>query len=217
VYNISELPTVIPVFPLSKVLLLPGTTLPLNIFEPRYLRMVEDALAGERIIGMLQPSDPERMDCDNTPSLEVVGCAGRITKWSEKNSEQYFITLQGVIRFRVEFELPCKTPYRQIQADYSKFSIDLTEPSTEPPINRDHLISGLSVYLKSQNLTADWSAIEKIDTVTLVNVLSVLSPFSAREKQALLEVETTAERCNLLVALAEMTVAQTAPSGQLLQ
>lgn len=204
-----ELPRTIPVFPLSGALLLPRGRLPLNIFEPRYLAMVRAALAGERIIGMIQPTDPDSPS--RAPEVYGIGCAGRITAFSETDDGRFLITLTGVTRFRVEEELSAVTPYRQVAADYAPFRDDLDPPEgTAAEIGRDRLLPALKAYLELNGMAADWKAIADAPAETLVNALAMICPFAPSEKQALLEAPTLSDRARVMIALIEMAVAQSA-------
>lgn len=199
------LPTVIPVFPLAGVLLLPRAELPLNIFEPRYLEMVRDAMAGESIIGIIQPSEDSAAD---EPPLFEIGCAGRITAFSETEDGRYLITLCGVQRFRVEEELHRTTPYRQVKVSYDAFAGDLMTPLAEAGVARERLIAVLKAYLAQRGLEAEWSAIESAPDETLVNALAMICPFRPAEKQALLEANSLTERTQSMIALMEFALAE---------
>jgi Lon protease-like protein len=207
--KIADLPLVIPVFPLDGVLLLPGGQLPLNIFEPRYLNMLDDAMSGERIIGMIQTrpnhgSDPDR------PSLAPVGCAGRVTSFAETSDGRYLITLTGVCRFRTGDELPARTPYRQVRADFAPFEPDLREDGpggTRTAADIDRLLSALRRYLDHRGLAIDWTDAESAPSDALINSLAMALPFDPMEKQALLEAETIFERKATLTALLEIDAA----------
>ncbi len=194
----ADLPQVIPVFPLDGVLLLPRGQLPLNIFEPRYLNMVDDAMAGDRIIGMIQPSGgPRRL-----PSLSPVGCAGRITSFAETSDGRYLITLTGCSRFRVQGELPVQTPYRQVRAQFAPFEADLTAPPAgEGGLDREDLLEALKAYLETRGLDIDWETAETAPPEALVNSLAMALPFDPPEKQALLEAPDLDGRATVLTAL----------------
>jgi uncharacterized protein len=196
-----DLPSVIPVFPLAQAIVLPRGRLPLNIFEPRYLKMTDDALRGERHIGMIQPRTTQK-----TPDLHSVGCLARMTSWEDTGDGRYFITLVGVCRFRVVEEMAAATPYRQVRADYREFEEDIGDPQ-EVEIDRPSLFANLETYLKGQKLEADWTAIAKTPSDALVNSLSMMCPFGPAEKQALIEARSLAERAAVLVALIEMAAA----------
>ncbi len=203
----ADLPRSIPVFPLSGALLLPRTDLPLSIFEPRYLLMVEDAMMGERIIGIIQP---QNNDGKEKPKLEKVGCAGRITSYSETDDGRLLITITGVCRFEVKKELNVKTPYRQANVGYSPFAVDFVSETGARNVNRDQLISAFRQYLEANNMSADWDEVNSISTEVLVNTLSLLAPYPPREKQALLEAPDLKSRADVLVALTEMALARSA-------
>jgi uncharacterized protein len=207
--NTGDLPAVIPVFPLTGALLLPKTRLPLNIFEPRYLAMIDAALSSYRMIGMIQPKVPgEEEDAAKKPVLTAVGCAGRIVEFSETDDGRYLVTLLGIARFRASGERDQQTAFRQIAADYSEFARDLKlepEPISEAAVSRDKLIKALKPYLTEHSMQTDWKSIEEAPAETLVNALSMICPFDAREKQALLEAPSVKERADALIALLEMS------------
>lgn len=205
-HKIEELPDVIPVFPLRAALLLPRGEMPLNIFEPRYLAMIEDAIRGKRIIGVIQP-DPETED-DERPELVRVGCAGRLTAFGETGDGRYMITLTGVVRFRVVEELAATTPYRQVKADFSDYALDLAPGEGQDEVDREALLKTLKDYLTANNLEADWDGIRRAPNEALVNALAMMSPFGPREKQALLEAADLRSRAEILVAVTEMDLAR---------
>ena len=205
----ADLPQLIPVFPLNGVLLLPRGQLPLNIFEPRYLNMIDDAMAGERIIGMIQTRAGGSRE---HPALSAAGCAGRITSYAETSDGRYLITLTGVCRFAVGAELNAKTPYRQVRAGYDPFEIDLkTEDEALLEEGRDELLAALKAYLEGRGLEIDWSQAREAPMEALINSLSMALPFEPAEKQALLEAPLIGERRGALVALLQMAAA--APGG----
>jgi len=200
----ADLPQVIPVFPLDEVLLLPHGQLPLNIFEPRYLNMVDDAMGAERMIGMIQTrpgGDRER------PGLAAIGCLGRITRFAETSDGRYLITLTGLCRFAVGPELPLRSPYRQIRADYAPFEADLRAMGEDDGFDRMLFLRALKAYLERRELDVDWEAAKTAPGDALVNSLAMLLPFEAAEKQALLEALTLAERREALIALMEIDAA----------
>lgn len=209
-----DLPPVIPVFPLPGALLLPRGRLPLNIFEPRYLAMVDHALRTSRVIGMIQP-------CSGgvKPDLFPVGCLGRLTSWSETGDGRFLITLTGMARFQVESELDAATPYRQVQACYKTFPHDLEDEAGDSiEIDRVRLAASLRCYLKQHQIDADWSSIERAPAEVLINSLAMICPFDVAEKQGLLEAPTLCERARMLTALIEMAAAKgTIESGGTLQ
>jgi Lon protease-like protein len=209
--SVSDLPAILPVFPLTGVLLLPQTRLPLNIFEPRYLTMVDAVMAGQRLIGMIQPRNPGE-DMARKPELASVGCAGRITEYTESENGRYLITLTGIARFHVSGERETPNPYREVAADYSLFAKDL-QPTDDVRIARGRLLAALKPYLTSRAMQTDWKSVEDAPPDTLVNALCVLCPFGPHEKQALLEAPTLKERADALIALLEMANASAMPSG----
>ena len=199
----SDLPQVIPVFPLDGALLLPRGALPLNIFEPRYLNMIDDAMAGDRIIGMVQPQSGSR----RLPGLSPIGCAGRITSFAETSDGRYLITLTGVCRFLLGKELPVKTPYRQVAVDFAAFEEDLRPPPEETAFSRQRLLRALRSYLDRRSLDVNWNTAEAAPAEALVNSLAMALPFAPPEKQALLEADSLTEREAALVALLEIDAA----------
>ncbi len=201
----EDLPKTIPVFPLSGSLLLPRTDLPLNIFEPRYLIMIEEAMAGDRIIGIIQPQQDDETD---QPQLEKVGCAGRITSYSETDDGRLMVTITGVCRFQVKKEVAAKTPYRQASVTYAPFAIDFVNETGTRTVDRDQLITAFRQYLEANNMSADWNEVQSISTEVLVNTLSLLAPYPPREKQALLEAPDLKSRADVLVALTEIALAK---------
>jgi hypothetical protein len=198
----QDLPMVIPVFPLDGALLLPHTALPLNIFEPRYLAMVDEAMATERIIGMVQTrpgGDPER------PSLQPVGCAGKITAFAETGDGRYLITLTGLSRFQTGEELPAFGPYRRVRADFSAYEDDLAAgEDAEEGFDRLRLLAALKAYLHRRSMDVDWATAKDAPAEALVNSLAMALPFEPAEKQALLEAPSLAERRETLAALLEI-------------
>ncbi|MCW0182528.1 LON peptidase substrate-binding domain-containing protein [Zavarzinia sp.] len=203
--GIEELPPILPIFPLAGVLLLPRGRLPLNIFEPRYLAMVRDALASGRTIGMVQPLDPASREPE--PAVYPIGCAGRITGFTENDDGRFQITLTGISRFRIREELSRVTPYRKVIADYDDFTDDLEPPPHAGDVNRNRLAPALRSYLELHGLSADWQAIEKAPAESLINALAMICPFTPPEKQALLEARDIGDRADMMIALLEMAVA----------
>jgi len=200
----GDLPQVIAVFPLPGVLLLPRAQLPLNIFEPRYLNMIDDAMASERMIGMVQPTaggDPER------PSLTAVGCLGRITSFAETSDGRYLITLTGLCRFKVGEELPSRLPYRQVRAAYGPFEADLAPPPKEDGFDRLRLLGALKAYLVRHALEVDWEAAKEAPGEALVNSLAMALPFAPAERHALLEAGDFPSRRDTLITLMEIDAA----------
>ena len=201
--TVGDLPVVIPVFPLAGALLLPRTDLPLNIFEQRYLEMVEHAMSGPRLIGMIQPAPG---DASDVPGLAQIGCIGRITSYAESNDERLLITLTGVCRFTVRRECSVDTAFRQIEADYSGFAADLMTDNAGRSVDRGAVISAFRQYLEANNMGANWDEVEQIPTELLVNTLSQLAPYPAPEKQALLEASDLQARADMLIALTELAL-----------
>lgn len=204
---LDDLPTVLPIFPLSGVLLLPRNHLPLNIFEPRYLAMVDSALAGDRMIGMIQP---RKTDDDAAPPVYPVGCAGRIVQFEESEDGRYLISLKGLIRFSIREELSLDEGlgFRQVEPDWSDFSEDLA-PDVDDGIDRSRLLASLKTYFKIQEIEANWDAITGSPAERLINSLSMVCPFEPSEKQALLEAMTVTDRLDVLTSLVEMAVMET--------
>jgi Lon protease-like protein len=208
-----ELPEIIPVFPLPGALLLPRGQIPLNIFEPRYLAMVDDALRdGHRLIGMIQP-DPAHPGTPDKPALYRIGCVGRITQLAESGDGRYLIELTGVARFRVEEELKVTTAYRQCRVTYAPFSDDFIARKGEELVNREALLVALRDFLKANDLKADWEGIEQAPNEALVNALSMMSPYGAPEKQALLEARNLKHRAEILIAVTEIELAKKSSEG----
>jgi uncharacterized protein len=206
----SSAPAIIPVFPLTGSLLLPGNALPLNIFEPRYRNMVADALEEGRHIGMIQPLVPrqdnwvEAAQTPDNPTLYSVGCVGRIDQCEPQPDGRYLIVLRGVSRFRVKSELPLKRGYRRVVADYSGFEADLGELAV--PLNPSRLLRALRGFGEKHGLELDFDLLASVPGVSLLNGLSVALPFRPAEKQALLEASGPAEREELLLMLMGMGI-----------
>jgi Lon protease-like protein len=208
--HLDDLPKTLAIFPLSGALLLPRGHLPLNVFEPRYLAMIDAALAGDRLIGMIQPADPES-DAER-PELASVGCAGRLTAYRETEDGRYLITLTGVCRFHVGCELATDTPFRRIEPDFASYlgDLDVQEDGGFP---RERLLAALKHYLAHRDLKADWQSAASAPAETLVNALAMLCPFEPAEKQALLEAPTWPARVDTLIALLEMAASETPGGG----
>lgn len=214
--SIADLPASIPVFPLEGVLLLPRCQLPLNIFEPRYLQMTDDALRGGRIIGLVQPDELASTEADK-PALMKIGCAGRLTSYTETLDGRTLITLTGITRFHITSELETTTPYRQCTVDWSEFADDLKPEFGAEEVSRERLLDILKQYLDTHGLQADWQTIKVSTNETLVNSLSLISPYGPREKQALLEAKTLEDRNQMLIALTEVALQQISPSETTVQ
>lgn len=200
----SDLPQTVPMFPLSGAILLPRGVLALNVFEPRYLNMVDDALAGSRLIGVIQPAIGQEEE--PAPDLAEVGTIGRITAFSETEDGRYLITLTGVCRFELEMELNAGTPYRQAVVLYDVFADDFAVARGER-IDRHELIASLKTYAAVHGFDVEWTSVERAPTETIVNVASQICPFDPAAKQALLEAVTLEERADALVALLEWDAA----------
>jgi len=196
----AALPRTLPIFPLDGVLLLPGGHLPLNIFEPRYLAMVRDALGSARMIGMVQPREPA--EDPGAAKIYGIGCAGRITAFSETPDGRNLITLTGVIRFEIAGELPAVDGYRRVLADYDRFRGDLDDE--ENGIDREHLLRVLGAYFDATGIEGDWAAIKETGSALLVTSLAMVCPFDGAEKQALLEAATLRERAAAMTTIMEL-------------
>ncbi len=212
-----DLPPVLSVFPLPGALLLPRGQMPLNIFEPRYIAMIDDALRdGHRLIGMIQP-DSTKGGTASKPALYKIGCAGRITQLAESGDGRYLLELTGVARFRVEEELKVLTLYRQCRVSFAPFADDFIARKGEDAIDRPALVSALRDFLKANNLSADWDGIKNAPNEALVNALAMMSPYGPAEKQALLEAPDLKTRAEILVAVTEIELAKTNTPGETLQ
>ncbi len=205
--NAEDLPRTVPIFPLCGALLLPGGQLPLNIFEPRYLQMFDDALAGDRIVGIIQPEfDREgNVRKSDVPALSAVGCLGRVCSFSETGDGRYIVSLTGICRFRIAEEVQSGKAYRAARA--TPFLGDLSPDEASSQVDRQALIKSFRAYLESNELDADWSSIERASNTTLVNCLAMMSPFGPAEKQALLEAPDLKSRAETLIAITEIALA----------
>ncbi|MFC5371965.1 LON peptidase substrate-binding domain-containing protein [Brevundimonas faecalis] len=210
-----ELPQVIPVFPLPGSILLARGQLPLNVFEPRYLNMVDDAMAGDRIIGMIQPQAVTGRDPH--PPLTRVGCAGRITSFAETSDGRYLITLTGVCRYQVASEIQVRTPYRQVRADFLPFERDLRGQEPYAGFDRPAFLDALRAYLEPRGLNVDWDTAEAAPPEALINSLSMALPFEPPEKQALLEASALDARAEALTALLRIDAAASDDDGPAMQ
>ena len=197
----TDLPKSLPLFPLTGAVLLPRGALPLNIFEPRYLEMVDYALTGDRLIGMIQPTEHE--DTTLKPKLSQVGCVGKITSFQETDDNRYLITLSGICRFRLTGEMEAATPWRAGFCDFAPFAGDLAQAGDED-FPRDRLLAALKTYLSSRDMKADWKSVMTAPGEALVNALAMMCPFDPAEKQALLEAQSFQDRASTLMALLEM-------------
>jgi Lon protease-like protein len=212
----DALPDEIPVFPLPGALLLPRGQMPLNIFEPRYLAMIDDALrSGYRLIGMIQPDIAHPGPDQDKPRLFSVGCVGRMTQFAESGDGRYLIQLTGIARFRVEVELAVATAYRQCQVTYRPFVDDFTARKGEQEVDRKALLRTLAEFLKANDLKADWEGIENAPNEALVNALAMMSPYDPAEKQAMLEAPDLKTRAEILIAVTEIELAKSKTSGEI--
>jgi Lon protease-like protein len=212
-----DLPAVIPVFPLPGALLLPRGQMPLNIFEPRYIALVDDALRdGHRLIGMIQPEPTQKAPAER-PALYKVGCVGRITQLAESGDGRYLLELTGISRFEIKEEIKTLTQYRQCRVSYAPFADDFIARKGEDQVNRDALLVALRDFLKANDLKADWDGIEQAPNEALVNALAMMSPYGPAEKQALLEAPDLKTRAEILVAMTEIELAKANAPGETLQ
>jgi len=202
----KDLPKTAALFPLSGALLLPSGRLPLNIFELRYLQMIDFALSGDRLIAMIQPALDGTLRPDGEPELCTVGCLGRIVSFSETGDGRYLIALQGVCRFRVVDELNAKTPFRQ--ARIAPFLTDIAEDQGADQVDRASLLSTFRAFLEANDMDADWEGVNNAGNATLVNALSMMAPYGPAEKQALLEAPDLRTRAETLVAITEIALAR---------
>jgi Lon protease-like protein len=202
----TDVPPVVPLFPLSGALLLPGGRLPLNVFEPRYVQMVDEVIGAGRLIGMVQPALDGATREDGEPALCEVGCVGRVTSFAETSDGRYLISLNGICRFRIAAELSVRTPYRQCRI--VPFAADLNEDQGGGDVDRTALLKAFRQYLEANDLEADWESVSRADNATLVNALSMMAPYGPAEKQALLEAADLKTRAETLIAITEMALAQ---------
>ncbi|MCX7339137.1 MAG: LON peptidase substrate-binding domain-containing protein [Hyphomicrobiales bacterium] len=203
-----DCPATIPLFPLPGALLLPRGQMPLNIFEPRYLAMFDDALKSHRLIGIIQPDQDAADEVRLTPRLFRIGCIGRITQFAETGDGRYLLTLTGVARFEVEEELSVRTAYRQAKVSYAPFLTDFEARAGEDKVDRVSLLRALKEFALANELKIDWKGVNDAPNEALVNALSMIAPFGAREKQALLEAADLKARADMLVAITEMELAR---------
>jgi len=201
--NAADLPEVMALFPLSGALLLPRARLPLHVFEPRYLAMVDDALkTRERLIGMIQP----RRAPEGQRRLAAIGCAGRITSFTEVDGGRYMIVLSGISRFRLVAEVPGFTPYLRAEAGWTDFTRDLGAPETDDRFDRDRFMDVLTRYFSVRQLSTDWKGLKEASDEDLINSLAMLCPLDPEDKQALLEAPTLATRREALQVLMEFAL-----------
>jgi len=211
--NLADLPETIPLFPLTGAVLLPRARLPLHIFEPRYLAMIEDCLKSDRrLIGMIQPRGDAAV-----PGLAGVGCAGRLTSFSETEDGRYMVTLTGIARFVIREEVTGFTPYRRATVDFAPYAADLAQAESDPGLDRRAFLRDLAKYLQACKMGTDWSNLKDADDEVLVNVLSMLCPFAPEEKQALLEAGTLTERRVILQTLISFALQGNGPGEETVQ
>lgn len=207
----GDLPDIVPLFPLAGAVFFPRANLPLNIFEPRYLAMIFDALAGHRMVGMVQPVQPGGFagdglpGTDGRPQVHKVGCAGRIVSFNETEDGRLLLALSGVCRFDVGRELEmAQGGYRRVSSLFSPYRADLDHADEMVELDRDRLMAGLAAFFRGKNLSTDWDAVKQAADANLVTSLSMVLPFGPAEKQALLEAADTSARAKLLIAFLEM-------------
>jgi uncharacterized protein len=203
-----DVPPIVPVFPLTGALLLPFAHRPLNVFEPRYIEMVDQALAGNRLIGLIQPQDTSEESPRGRGPLQSIGCLGRLTHWEETEQGRYFIILEGVTRFEVVSELTVMTPYRQCQIACVRFALDFDRLYGEEKVDRERFLKMMRDYAEFGNFDLNWEEINNTGTADLVNFCCMVSPYGAAEKQVLLEADTLEQRAETLIALAEFEMAK---------
>ena len=204
----AELPASIPLFPLSGALLLPFSHRPLNVFEPRYVEMIDNALAGNRLIGLIQPEDTSEESPRGRAPLQKVGTVGRLTHWEENGEGRYFIILEGLARFEVVSELTVLTPFRQATIDATASASDFNHDFGEEEVDRDRFLKMMKDYAEFANFELNWDEIKKTGTADLVNFGCMVSPYGAREKQMMLEARSLRDRAETLIALAEFEMAK---------
>lgn len=216
--KLSDLPAHVPVFPLSGALLLPGGQLPLNIFEPQYMEMISDALAGNKLIAMMQPLEEGSIEdkfAGTYPELYKIGCLGRITALQESGDGRYLINLSGICRYSISARVDNNKTYNCYEVEY--FKADLEDTKTLENVDREKLLTTFKLYLEANQMDADWESVEETDTSQLVNALCMMSPYGPAEKQAMLEADNIALRAETLIAITEFELAKTdgSPGGGL--
>ncbi|UYN99029.1 MAG: LON peptidase substrate-binding domain-containing protein [Devosia sp.] len=209
----ADLPKSVPVFPLSGALLLPFSHRPLNVFEPRYVEMVDAALRGDRLIGLIQPEDTSEESPKGRAPLQRIGCLGRLTHFEESGDGRYFIILEGVTRFRIVHELTVMTAYRQCAISAEEFSSDFTRDFGEDRVDRPRFVKMMRDYAEYANIELNWEEIESTGTADLVNFCCMVSPYGAAEKQVLLEAPTLEARAETLIAMTEYEMARGGSDG----
>jgi Lon protease-like protein len=204
----ADLPQSVPLFPLSGALLLPFAQRPLNIFEPRYIEMVDTALRGDRLIGLIQPEDTSEESPRGRAPLQTIGCLGRLTHFEENGDGRYFIILDGITRFELASELTVMTPFRQGIISAERFASDFDRGFGAEGVNRDRFVKMMRDYAEFANIDMNWDEIAKTGIADLVNFCCMVSPYGAAEKQLLLEADTLEARAETLIAMAEYEMAR---------
>ena len=204
----ADLPKSVPLFPLSGALLLPFSHRPLHLFEPRYIEMVDAALRGDRLIGLIQPEDTSEESPRGKSALESIGCLGRVTHFEESGEGRYFIILEGVTRFRLVHELTVMTPYRQGLIDGGEFAHDFTRDFGEEAVDRERFVKMMRDYAEFASIELNWEEIERTGTADLVNFCCMVSPYGPAEKQQLLEAASLEQRAETLIAFTEYEMAR---------
>lgn len=216
--SLADIPDVVPIFPLSGALLLPGGQMPLNIFEPRYLAMIDDALCRDRLIGMVQPrfGEDTAVAANGEPLLCRLGCLGRITAFQETGDGRYLINLTGICRYRIAEEVEGNGSYRRCRIEPFVEELECRDNGAE--VDRETLLATFRKYLDANGMEADWDSVRKAGNDTLVTALCMMSPYGPAEKQALLEADTLKARADTLIAIAEIALARDAgESGTIIQ
>jgi len=204
----DDLPPNVPIFPLSGALLLPYAHRPLNIFEPRYIEMIDAALRGDRLVGLIQPQDTSEESPRGRAPLQAIGCVGRLTHFEENGEGRYFIILEGICRFVLGRELTVTTPYRQALIDGGRFASDFTRGFGAEGVDRSRFVKMMRDYADFANIEMNWEEIDKTPIADLVNFCCMVSPYGAAEKQALLEADSLEARAETLIAMAEFEMAR---------
>lgn len=209
----ADLPKSVPIFPLTGALLLPFSHRPLNVFEPRYIEMVDAALRGDRLIGLIQPEDTSEESPRDRGPLQAVGCLGRLTHFEESGEGRYFIILEGVTRFRLSHELTVMTPYRQGVISGEEFASDFTRDFGEAAVDRERFVKMMRDYADFASIELNWDEIERTGTADLVNFCCMVGPYGPAEKQVLLEAQTLEQRAETLIAMTEYEIARGGPGN----
>nr|WP_314256069.1 LON peptidase substrate-binding domain-containing protein [uncultured Devosia sp.] len=204
----ADLPKSAPLFPLTGELLLPFSHRPLNVFEPRYVEMVDAALRGDRLIGLIQPEDTSEESPQGRSPLQTVGCLGRLTHFEESGEGRYFIILEGVTRFRLAHELTVMTPYRQGVVAADDYAQDFTRDFGEEAVDRERFVRMMRDYAEFASIELNWDEIERTGTADLVNFCCMVGPYGPADKQLLLEAQTLEQRAETLIAMTEYEIAR---------